>query len=61
VHGSLDVVTARFVAAAHARGVRVLPWTLNFPDEFRTAVSAGSDGINTNAPDTLLDWLKAPR
>lgn len=52
-HGGHSLVTARFVQAAHARGVRVLPWTLNTRAEIDYARSLGVDGINSNRPDLL--------
>lgn len=37
----------------HAAGIRVLPWTVNDPDEMRALIAWGVDGITTDFPDRL--------
>jgi glycerophosphoryl diester phosphodiesterase len=56
-HGKLQVVDPRFVEAAHSRGMKVMPWTLDTEAEFDHALSCGVDGINTNYPSRLLQRL----
>ena len=41
------------VAAFHRRGVRVIPWTVNDPEEMRRLIGWGVDGIITDRPDLL--------
>ncbi len=55
--GGIPVVTAGWVAAMHARGVRVDVWTIDDPDEMRRLIDLGVDGIFTNRPDLLLQIL----
>ena len=42
--------TAADVQAAHALGVKVVPWTLDTPADVRAAHDAGADAIITNDP-----------
>jgi glycerophosphoryl diester phosphodiesterase len=39
--------------------LRVLPWTVNAPDEMQRLVDAGVDGILSNDPVLLGDELPA--
>jgi glycerophosphoryl diester phosphodiesterase len=49
----LHVLTPRFVAAAHRRGLQVHAWTINDPDDMQRLVDLGVDGIITDHPDRL--------
>jgi glycerophosphoryl diester phosphodiesterase len=51
---SRRVVSARFVAAAHAAGLLVHPYTVNEPDAMRYMLGLGVDGIFTDRPAELL-------
>lgn len=42
------------VAEAHKRGLRVLTWTVNDPDEIDQMASIGVDGIMSDFPERLL-------
>jgi glycerophosphoryl diester phosphodiesterase len=46
------------VAAAHAAGVRVLPWTANGLEEWQRLLALGVDGITTDYPDQLARFLR---
>lgn len=56
-HGAINpwdpFVDAPFVAAAHAAGLRVFPWTVDDPSRMRALIDLGVDGIITNVPDVL--------
>jgi glycerophosphoryl diester phosphodiesterase len=52
-------VDARYVAAAHARGVPVHAWTVNEEAEMIRLLDAGVDGIMTDRADVLRDVLAA--
>jgi glycerophosphoryl diester phosphodiesterase len=53
----IEVVTPRFVVAAHARGLDVHVWTVNDAGEMRELVDMGVDGIITDRPDRALAVL----
>ncbi|MEW2621817.1 glycerophosphodiester phosphodiesterase [Streptomyces sp. NPDC048106] len=49
----LPVADARFVRAAHARGLQVHVWTINEPERMHRLLDLGVDGIMTDHIDTL--------
>ncbi len=51
------LVDARFLEAAHIRGLLVHPWTVDDPAEMDRLIGLGVDGLFTNAPDRLLEKL----
>ncbi len=55
--GALTLVSAGLVADAHARGLAVQVWTISDPAQMRSLIALGVDGINTDAPDALLELL----
>ncbi|MFW5684241.1 MAG: glycerophosphodiester phosphodiesterase [Spirochaetota bacterium] len=55
--GDLQVITPRFVRAAHRRGINVQVWTVNDAESMRRILDAGVDGIITDRPDLLLEVL----
>jgi glycerophosphoryl diester phosphodiesterase len=55
------LVTAEEVAAAHAMGLQVVPYTVNDEAGWKRMVNAGVDGIITDDPAGLLGWLRAQR
>jgi glycerophosphoryl diester phosphodiesterase len=57
-HG--DTVDAALVQAAHRRGLRVQPWTVNDPAEMDRLVALGVDGLITDAPDLALAATRVP-
>jgi glycerophosphoryl diester phosphodiesterase len=58
VHKGIPLVTPRFIAAAHSRGVRVDAWTINQPDDMRHLLDLGVDVIMTDRPGTLAEVLR---
>jgi glycerophosphoryl diester phosphodiesterase len=55
--GPVALVTERFVAAAHDRGLQVHVWTINDAGEMRRLLDLGVDGIMTDEADTLKSVL----
>lgn len=53
VHPLWSLVDAGFVAAARARGRRVLVWTVNDPQAIAELVALGVDGIISDFPELL--------
>jgi glycerophosphoryl diester phosphodiesterase len=52
-YGGREVVTPRFLKAAHDRGVRVDVWTIDDPKEMRRLLDLGADVIMTNRPEVF--------
>src|SRR5262249_20096767 len=46
------------VRQLHAAGVRVLPWTVNDEATWERLLAWGVDGITTDIPDRLADFLR---
>jgi glycerophosphoryl diester phosphodiesterase len=45
-----DLVTAELVESAHARGLRVVPWTVNSVGQMAALIELGVDGLVTDEP-----------
>jgi len=56
-YGDLQVVTKRFVEAAHARNLKVHVWTVNGVDSMQKLLQLGVDGIMTDYPQRLLEMI----
>lgn len=56
--GGYEIVTPRFVKAAHKRGIRVDVWTIDEPGEMRRLLDLGADVIMTNRPEVLERLLR---
>ena len=54
---NIPIMTKRFVREAHAKNVRVEPWTVNDPDLMKQYIEWGVDGIITDRPDLLVEIL----
>ena len=55
----IEIVTERFIGAAHARGLQVHVWTIDDADEMRELLDLGVDGIMTDRPSVLREVLEA--
>ena len=55
---SEDLVDDELVAAVHAFGARIIPWTVDDPNRMEEFIDMGVDGICTNHPDRLRKLLK---
>lgn len=53
----IPVVTPRFLAVAHARGIAVQVWTVNDAPEMHRLLDLGVDGLMTDRPSLLRDVL----
>lgn len=52
------LVDARLISQAHAKGMRVIPWTINTYDEMVRLKKLGVDGIITDYPDIGVQLLR---
>ena len=44
-------LTEEMIAEAHSLGLRVVPWTVNLPEDMRRLIRWGIDGLITDRPD----------
>ncbi|MBO4341214.1 MAG: glycerophosphodiester phosphodiesterase [Bacteroidales bacterium] len=55
---NFEVVTPENVAYCHERGIKVVPWTVDDPEDIRRMADCGSDAIISNYPDRLISVLR---
>jgi glycerophosphoryl diester phosphodiesterase len=53
----MNVITPRFVEAAHHHGIQIHVWTIDDPREMVELLAAGVDGLMTDLPDVLHEVL----
>ena len=53
----IEVITPKFLEAAHHHGIQVHVWTIDDPSVMFELASVGVDGIMTDLPDVLLEVL----
>lgn len=56
---NIPIMTPRFIREAHAKNIKVEPWTVNEPELMKQYVEWGVDGIITDRPDLMIEVLKA--
>ncbi len=61
VHVDLRYLNRRSVKRLHTAGLKVVAYTLNTPADFSLALALGVDGILTDYPDRLHQFLEAER
>lgn len=55
---NIPIMTERFVREAHAKNIKVEPWTVNDPKLMKQYIEWGVDGIITDRPDLMLEVLQ---
>ena len=55
---NISIMTARFIREAHAKNIKVEPWTVNNPELMKQYIEWGVDGIITDRPDLMIQVLK---
>lgn len=58
LHPHWSVINADFVKAAKTAGKVINVWTVNEPEQWAYVVDCGVDGIVTDYPDKLREWLR---
>jgi glycerophosphoryl diester phosphodiesterase len=58
VIGEVDVVTERFIRAAHSHSILIHTWTINETAEMERLIALGVDGIITDRPDLLVELTR---
>lgn len=49
-----DLVDRELIGKLHERGIRVIPWTVNRPEDMLKMKDFGADGVITDYPETAL-------
>ena len=49
-----QLVSPELISAAHEKGMKVIPWTVNTTEEMSELISMGVDGIITDYPDSAV-------
>jgi len=52
------LVSKDLVKDAHESGMKVIPWTVNEPDQMKNLLKMGVDGLITDYPDRALKFKK---
>ena len=55
---NIPIMTERFIREAHAKNIKVEPWTVDDPELMRQYIEWGVDGIMTDRPDLMIEVLK---
>ena len=55
---NFELVTPEKVAAAHAAGLQVVPWTVDTPADWDKMIAAKVDAIITDDPPSLIAYLQ---
>jgi len=53
----ITIITERFIREAHAKNIKVEPWTVNDPELMKQYIEWGVDGIITDRPDLMVEIL----
>jgi glycerophosphoryl diester phosphodiesterase len=52
---NIPIMTERFIREAHAKNVKVEPWTVDDPELMKRYIEWGVDGIMTDRPDLMIE------
>jgi glycerophosphoryl diester phosphodiesterase len=55
---NIPIMTERFIREAHAKNIRVEPWTVDDPKLMKQYIEWGVDGIITDRPDLMIEVLE---
>ena len=54
----ITIMTERFLREAHAKNIKVEPWTVNDPKLIKQYIEWGVNGIITDRPDLMVEVLR---
>jgi glycerophosphoryl diester phosphodiesterase len=54
---NIPIMTERFIREAHAKNIKVEPWTVDDPELMEQYIEWGVDGIMTDRPDLMIQVL----
>lgn len=57
IHPEWDTINEKLVRDAHRRKIKVNVWTVNTEEQAKTMVKLGVDGVFTNYPDRMREWV----
>ena len=57
VLGEVEVITPRFVRTIHKHNLEIHAWTINETAVMERLLATGIDGIITDRPDLMLEWI----
>lgn len=52
------LVNKNLIKEAHAQDMKVIPWTVNKPEQMKTLLNMGVDGLITDYPDRAIQFKK---
>jgi glycerophosphoryl diester phosphodiesterase len=52
------LVTKSMVDTVHSKGMKLIPWTVNDPEQMKSLLKLGVDGLITDYPDRALKFKK---
>jgi len=55
---NIPILTKRFIREAHAKNLKVEPWTVDDPELMKQYINWGVDGIITDRPDLMIEVLE---
>ena len=61
VNLSIEFVNREFVTDAHNRGLKVFVYTVNHPDDIKKMYDINVDGVFTNYPDRVFEFITSLR
>ena len=53
------LVNKNSVKEAHTQDMKVIPWTVNGPEQMKTLLQMGVDGLITDYPDRAFQFKKS--
>ena len=55
---NIPIMTERFIREAHAKNIKVEPWTVDDPELMKQYIEWDVDGIMTDRPDLMIEVLQ---